>query len=328
MIKDVNKLMEFIGEKYRGLFEIMYSATDDLAPASEQIKKLTERYVDATRFNEVLYKTHDLIKFLGLSIYPKEVPMPLVTVGKRDNLMVCDVIIVNTPTRMKFNVTTEYEPWGTPSILKAELSILTEDKPFESFVYTSQFTEREKAPSIFVWKYYYNQPLLYLLLLYKFTTISDQPDVKKLIERYGLWDVISYLSKVRFTVKYPIYDEALSIFDKSLLENRLDKSNSNRLGCKIVDVGKDVTRDVLKRTRAKNKLISLSLITRETFGSIVRSLTFTTSGYSILYTYRGLTDRTLLPKELIELIDETVFALAYYAELMGKLYDYLRGKVT
>jgi len=325
--KLMKKVAEFISDKYCSVISIMDEMISDILDLTERVKRESERIINPRKFNDMIGT------ILGVvpkdRIYTKGL-LPAVTLERWKNYYKCKVCIVDSGVKINFDVRVGHLfefPYSYTLDLIVRSSAVTEYYIFTYESFGGAYTK---------WKYTYNQPLYLLLLLYKFTTIGDEPKVKNVLEDYGVLDVITYLSEVDFKVRYPIYEEAIDIFGKSILGVELvDRLRFKAYGKVIHDELKDrltscilnILRRQVREQERSYELLRLWCDFGHKFSTMnieaYLSNTFGRSNYGVII--YGPPEFTW-PSELgriIKSIDEFVFALAYYVAVMSKLASYL-----
>ena len=314
MEEEVHRLLDYLSEKYRSLVNVMYHFIVDVGRV---IPSVNEWFANVLKPSEYINLVDEVVKSLPgkLSVISGKTPMI------RLYSDICDLNIISG----ELKGCSIYAYWIRPTHKRykrfvASFKIPIQLNIFEKAVLTnvrdgienSDVSIDEKEGRL---TYSFNQPMFLLLLLYKYTNINQLIDFKGILKRYGIYDLIDELSGLEYRVEYPIYNNGFELFG-----DLLNKNISNDYNCE--GILSDVVSEALSSIAGKSK-VSLFI---SDFPS--KDLCVTIVGDTIIQPVSGHVIcfgkvRRLTIGDLLKVVDESVFAISYYAAVLQKLLRWL-----
>jgi len=293
---EIDRLINYIADKYSGLMVILNEAVKCISPLVLDVCKLLTYRLNCDRVLEMMYAMW--VRY-GAKNYRVTSLMPLVEVWYDR----CKIGIIEPGMDIALLVKQEFEMGETFTLIVrrhgwAEVEI-------------SSFVDGFEGRCVYG---YVPLPCM-LMLLYKYTKLGRNDRFVSMLKSFGLYDLVKTLSNIEFKVEYPISEAARSIFG-DIVDKELGTSVMIRVLEKIVD-----KLNGLLRSKEVDERYELYAVRFWPGGKQFEVRTF---GYPSLFRNKL---GSIKPIELLNLVDESIFALAYHAAVLTNMYKYLSGEV-
>jgi len=301
----VKRFEDYTVEKFRSLFRIMDEAIDDVAPAINEVNELTDkRLIPVDKSINLFKELEELSR--GLHGFESTTKLSFVTLHKlRDGFCHVDIVEPHVGLFIEVPSTTDFCTASLHNYVDLDVN----------------FVVMERVD--LKWKYTCGNPIYLLFMLYKGTELGYNDKFIDILKKYGVYDVISYLSDlIDLKIKYPV-TEAI----EELVGSEFMDAEVRGLGYFV---------DVDLRFEVRGELRDIADEKRFAKREYEISKTFDDMRYLLMYfevygkpTEVGTTKievpHSYTPEEIISIVDEAIFGLVQLSAVILKLHEYLRG---
>ena len=315
--------IDLTDEKFCDLFNIIDSTWDDVYLLIEKTNELLiEKLIKADDVIDLLFDLKNRFENTKLNITSK---MPVVHIGfgllfEEDEECVISIIDPNVEQPPIYASVTALGFSGGDVEIRVGW-------PLETYLIYGDITPIVRGMSV---RYRLRGQLIYvLLLLYKYTNLGQNAEFLDILKKYGIYDLIDHLSKIDYKVRYPVTE---------LVEKLLGGRSKEFMDALRYELPLYIDAELKYEVIACLRDIMMGKVKPVTkYYTIYRAW----NGENYRYVYLGFSATSspptskedevrvygyFTPRELIGIVDEVIFALAYHATVLTNMYKYLSGE--